>query len=45
MRGPLRHPVAYLREHDPRFGMPTAWLSFQTLDEAIDAALPTPPKD
>lgn len=28
---------AYLRDHDPRFGMPTAWLAFQTLDEAIDA--------
>lgn len=37
---------AYLRDHDPRFGMPTAWLAFQTLDEAIDAALlATPPKD
>ena len=28
---------AYLRENDPRFGMPTDWLGFPTLDEAIDA--------
>lgn len=28
-----------LKRMDPRFGMPTDWLRFKTLDEAIDAEL------
>lgn len=30
---------ALLQRMDPRFGMPTEWLSFKTLDEAIDHEL------
>ena len=30
---------AMLQRMDPRFGMPTAWLSFKTLDEAVDSEL------
>ncbi|WKB52983.1 hypothetical protein [Eleftheria terrae] len=34
---------SYLRDNDPRFGMPTSWLRHETLDEAIDAALKEQP--
>lgn len=28
-----------LKRMDPRFGMPTAWLRFESLDEAVDSEL------
>jgi hypothetical protein len=30
---------ALLQRMDPRFGMPTDWLRFKTLDEAVDSEL------
>lgn len=36
-----RNAIRYelLKRMDPRFGMPTAWLRFETLDQAIDSEI------
>lgn len=35
---------ALLQRRDPRFGMPTDWLKYDTLDEAIDSELEAYPR-